>query len=219
MQLAFGDYVLDGGRRELRRGSEQVALEPQVFDVLLYLALNSDRVVSKDDLIAAVWDGRIISDSTLSSRIAAARKAVGDSGEQQALIKTYARKGFRFVGDMRIEAPADAAGAAPTRAGTVPERSHTPANADSLADQAPGPASSGAALNWGGRPSVAVLPFKNLSGDPEQEYFSDGITEDIIAALSKYRTGRDRPQFEFRFQGGGRRHAPGRPDAWRRLSG
>ena len=72
MQLAFGDYVLDGGRRELRRGSEQVALEPQVFDVLLYLALNRDRVVSKDDLIAAVWNGRIVSESTLTSRIAAA---------------------------------------------------------------------------------------------------------------------------------------------------
>ena len=184
MQLAFGDYVLDGGRRELRRGSEQVALEPQVFDVLLYLALNRDRVVSKDDLIAAVWNGRIVSESTLTSRIAAARKAVGDSGERQALIKTYARKGFRFVGDIRA---ADAAGAPRERARTVPEGPHSPADADSL-DNAPGPAGSGAALNWGGRPSVAVLPFTNLSGDPEQEYFSEGITEDVIAALSKSRS-------------------------------
>ena len=184
MQLAFGDYVLDGGRRELRRGSEQVALEPQVFDVLLYLALNRDRVVSKDDLIAAVWNGRIVSESTLTSRIAAARKAVGDSGERQALIKTYARKGFRFVGDIRA---ADAAGAPRERARTAPEGPHTPADADSL-DNAPGPAGSGAALNWGGRPSVAVLPFTNLSGDPEQEYFSEGITEDVIAALSKSRS-------------------------------
>ena len=71
---------LDGGRRELRRGSEPISLEPQVFDVLLYLVQNRDRVVTKDDLIAAVWDGRIVSDSTLTSRITAARKAVGDSG-------------------------------------------------------------------------------------------------------------------------------------------
>ncbi|WP_439544022.1 winged helix-turn-helix domain-containing protein [Hyphomicrobium sp.] len=100
MQLAFGDYVLDGPKRELRRGAEQISLEPQVFDVLLYLVQNRDRVVTKDDLFAAVWNGRIVSESTLTSRITAARKAVGDSGEQQALIKTYARKGFRFVGEV-----------------------------------------------------------------------------------------------------------------------
>ena len=107
VQFAFGDYVLDGGRRELRRGSEQIALEPQVFDVLLYLVQNRDRVVTKDDLIAAVWDGRIVSDSTLTSRISAARKAVGDSGEQQRFIRTFARKGFRFVGEVQeaIELP------------------------------------------------------------------------------------------------------------------
>ena len=100
MQHAFDDYVLDGARRELRRGAEQISLEPQVFDVLLYLVQNRDRVVTKDDLIVAVWNGRIVSESTLTSRITAARKAVGDSGEQQALIKTYARKGFRFVGEV-----------------------------------------------------------------------------------------------------------------------
>ena len=92
VQFAFGDYVLDGGRRELRRGSEQIALEPQVFDVLLYLVQNRDRVVTKDDLIAAVWDGRIVSDSTLTSRISAARKAVGDSGEQQRFIRPLRAK-------------------------------------------------------------------------------------------------------------------------------
>ena len=75
--FAFGDYLLDGGRRELRRGAGQIALEPQVFDVLLYLVQNRDRVVTKDDLIATVWGGRIISESTLTSRITSARKAVG----------------------------------------------------------------------------------------------------------------------------------------------
>src|SRR5712691_364809 len=90
--------MLDVDRRELRRGSEPIAVEPQVFDLLVYLVQNRDRVVSKDDLIASVWGGRIVSDSTLTSRINAARKAVGDSGEDQKLIRTIARKGVRFVG-------------------------------------------------------------------------------------------------------------------------
>jgi pimeloyl-ACP methyl ester carboxylesterase/DNA-binding winged helix-turn-helix (wHTH) protein len=98
VQFLFGGYSLDLDRRELRSGSELIAMEPQVFDVLVYLVQNRDRVVSKDDLFAAVWHGRIVAESTLTSRINAVRKAVGDSGEQQALIRTIARKGFRFVG-------------------------------------------------------------------------------------------------------------------------
>ena len=98
MQFQFGDYSLDVERRELRRGAELVAMEPQVFDLLVFLVQNRERVVTKDDLIAAVWRGRIVSESTLTSRINAVRKAVGDSGEQQSLVRTIARKGFRFVG-------------------------------------------------------------------------------------------------------------------------
>jgi len=94
----FEDYLLDTDRRELERGGEPVALEPQVFDVLVCLIRNRDRVVSKDDLLQEVWGGRIVSESTLTSRINAARKAVGDSGAEQALIRTVARKGLRFVG-------------------------------------------------------------------------------------------------------------------------
>ena len=90
MQFCFENHVLDADRRELRRGAELVALEPQVFDLLVYLIQNRDRVVSKDDLIASVWGGRIVSDSTLTSRINAARKAVGDSGDEQKLIRTIA---------------------------------------------------------------------------------------------------------------------------------
>src|SRR5262244_2895628 len=97
MQFHFGNHVLDVDRRELRRGSDPVAVEPQVFDLLLYLIQNRDRVVSKDDLIASVWGGRIVSDSTLASRINAARKAVGDNGDAQKAIRTFARKGVRFV--------------------------------------------------------------------------------------------------------------------------
>jgi TolB-like protein/DNA-binding winged helix-turn-helix (wHTH) protein/Tfp pilus assembly protein PilF len=174
LQLGFGEYILDAERRELRRGTDQVALEPQVFDVLQYLVQNRDRVVTKDDLIASVWNGRIISEATLTSRINAARSAVGDSGEQQAIIRTYPRRGFRFVADVH------GAGTAESPASVAASMSAIPAMRE--------PVGSGTALLWGGRPSIAVLPFKNLSGDSEQEYFSDGITEDIIAALSKYRS-------------------------------
>src|SRR6266404_7517202 len=98
MQFLFDNHALDTDRRELRRGSERIAVEPQVFDLLVYLAQTRDRVVSKDDLIATVWSGRIVSDSPLTSRINAARKAVGDSGGSQKLIRTIQRKGLRFIG-------------------------------------------------------------------------------------------------------------------------
>src|SRR5262245_306523 len=100
LPFRFKDHALDVDRRELRRGSELVAVEPQVFDLLVFLIRHRDRVVSKDDLIEGVWGGRIVSESTLTSRINAARRAIGDSGAEQGLIKTIARKGFRFVGNI-----------------------------------------------------------------------------------------------------------------------
>jgi DNA-binding winged helix-turn-helix (wHTH) protein len=106
MTLSFGDYEIDVERRELRRAKTPVHVEPQVFDLLVYLVQNRDRVVSKDDLIASVWGGRSISDSTLTSRINAARNAVGDSGAEKKLIRTIARKGLRFVGEGARNRPA-----------------------------------------------------------------------------------------------------------------
>ena len=88
MLLASGDHVLDSERRELRRGGEPLALEPQVFDLLVYLVQNRDRVVSKDDLLHAVWGGRIVSDSALAARINAARRALDDNGAAQRWIRT-----------------------------------------------------------------------------------------------------------------------------------
>src|SRR5262245_29863016 len=108
MRFLFGDYALDLERRELRRGAELVEVEPQVFDLLAYLVENRDRVASKDDLLAAVWDGRIVAASTLTSRITAARQAIGDSGEQQRFIRTVSRRGFRFVGEVREQAASPA---------------------------------------------------------------------------------------------------------------
>jgi TolB-like protein/Tfp pilus assembly protein PilF len=166
VEFVFSDHRLDTDRRELRRGSEAIATEPQVFDVLVHLVKNRDRVVSKDDLFASVWGGRIVSDSTLTSRINAARKAIGDNGKKQKLIRTIARKGFRFVGNVR-----EPAAATPARADPAEESREPPRPALPLPD----------------RPAIAVLPFTNMTDDPAQDYFSDGISEDIITALSKLR--------------------------------
>src|SRR3954454_9384273 len=163
MHFTFGNCSVDCARRELRRGGKLVAIEPQVFDVLVYLIQHRDRVVSRDDLLASVWGGRFFSESTLSSRINSARSAIGESGEGQRLIKTLPRKGFRFVGRVREEE-----GLGRTLDGGTPAEPPRPA------------------LAFPDKPSIAVLAFTNMSGDPDQGYFSDGITEDIITGLSRF---------------------------------
>src|SRR5512147_3097859 len=141
MRFVFGGCLLDGDKREFTRDSEPIAMEPQVFDLLLYLLQNRDRVVSRDDLIASVWNGRIVSESTLSTRITAARKAIGDTGEDQILIKTYPRKGIRFVGDLQM-----------VGVSRPDEQEQGPAAPSSSVQRV-----STAPIEWGGRPSVAVL--------------------------------------------------------------
>src|SRR5215510_10185112 len=103
LAFRFGDMVLDGTQRELRSGRTLVAIEPQVFDLLEFLIRNRDHVVSKDDLITSVWYGRVVSDSAIAARINAARRVIGDDGEQQRWIRTIVRKGFRFVGEVLEE--------------------------------------------------------------------------------------------------------------------
>jgi DNA-binding winged helix-turn-helix (wHTH) protein len=149
MILSFGDYEIDVGRRELTRAEVPIHVEPQVFDLLVYLVQNRDRVVTKDDLIASVWGGRIVSDSTLTSRINAARTAIGDSGEDKKLIRTIARKGLRFIGTLRDE-PATSGATAPSASARPPFP---------LPD----------------KPSIAVLPFDNLSSDPDQSYLATAL--------------------------------------------
>jgi DNA-binding winged helix-turn-helix (wHTH) protein len=165
LRYLFEQYEFDTDRRELHRGADVVSITPQVFDLLDYLIRNRDRVVSKDDLINAVWNGRIVSDAALTTRLNAARTAIGDSGEEQRFIKTLPRKGFRFVGAVReAKEPAGAA------------------VADNQVElQKPD-------LALPDKPSIAVLPFENMSGDPEQEYFADGMVEEIITALSRFKS-------------------------------
>ena len=155
--------MLDADRRELRRAGDLVAVEPQVFDLIDYLVRHRDRVVTRDDLLDAVWNGRVVSESTLFSRINAARRALNDTGDEQRLIRTVARKGLRFVGEV----------------GSIERKEAVPAS--------DGAGAARPALQLPDRPAIAVLPFTNMSGEPEQEYFSDGISEDIITALSKLR--------------------------------
>lgn len=105
MLLRFGDCELDGDRRELRRRAKLVHVQPQVFDLLVYLITHRDRVISKDQMVEAIWKGRFVSDVTLNSRINSARHAIGDDGKRQALIRTVPRRGFRFVGELDEASP------------------------------------------------------------------------------------------------------------------
>lgn len=167
MIFTFDKYLLDISRRELRRGNKTIRLEPQVFDLLAYLVDNRTRVVTRDDLIADVWGGRIVSESTLNSRVAAVRKAIGDSGAHQSLIRTVARKGFIFIAPVEI---GEHSGDAAQPARQEPNRQALPSDAAARS----------------GSPSIAVLAFKNATGDPAQDYFSDGVSEDLITAISRF---------------------------------
>ncbi|WFU18617.1 winged helix-turn-helix domain-containing protein [Bradyrhizobium sp. CB3481] len=162
MRYCFEEYAFDIDRRELHRGAEVVPITPQVFDLLEFLIRNRERVVSKDELINAVWNGRIVSDAALTTRLNAVRAAIGDTGEEQRLIKTLPRKGFRFVGQVRR-----------TREVEDPNPHDAPESALALPDKT--------------SIAIAVLPFENMSGDPEQEYFADGMVEEITTALSQFK--------------------------------
>ena len=158
----FGDFELDTAQLELREAGNRVPIEPQVFDLLVFLARNSDRTVTKAEIFAAIWGDRVVSDAALSSQIKAARRAVRDDGVSQHTISTVHGRGFRFV------APVERAG---RTAGDQVDVGHRREINSAAAT----------------KPSVAVLPFANLNRDADEDYFADGIAEDIISALSRNR--------------------------------
>ncbi|WP_270936769.1 winged helix-turn-helix domain-containing tetratricopeptide repeat protein [Falsiroseomonas oryzae] len=168
MKLGFGACQVDLQRQELRRGDEVVHVEPQVFDLLVHLLRNRDRVVSKDELFDTIWQGRIVSEAALSSRINAARKAVGDDGDRQEVIRTVHKRGFRFVAEVHALGPQEPP--------AVVQALAPPPQAEARGD----PVTSR-------RPSLVVLPFANLSPEPDAEYFSYGLTDDIIRLLARHR--------------------------------
>jgi TolB-like protein len=166
MVYRFADFELDMDRFELRKNGAPVAVEPQVFSLLALLVTNRERMVPKDEIHERIWNGRVVSEAALSSRIRSVRKAIGDDGGTQRLIRTVHGQGFRFVGEV-----SDNTGSAPSAESTDAKSGH-----DSVTT-AQDPT----------RPVIAVLPFVNLSDDAEQAYFSAAVTADIVANLSKHR--------------------------------
>ena len=157
----FNDYELDTSSYGLTRKGEPIEIEPKVFDLLRYLIEHHDRMITREALFEKLWPGQIVSDTSLSNQIKAARRAVGDNGKNQAAIRTVHGRGYQFNADVTVLSAGESSDgpALPNHAKPV-----------SIPD----------------KPSIAVLPFKNLSGDQEQDYFSDGISEDIITELSRF---------------------------------
>jgi len=164
MIYAFDEYELDVDRAELRRAGEPVAVEPQVFELIKLLVSARERVVSRDEIFEVIWCNRIVSDAALSSRIRDARKALGDDGTTQRLIRTVQRRGLRFIGDAVERA------AQPVNKPTPKAESRNSETDDVLK-----------------RPAVAVLPFETPSGEAGDQFLADGLTDEIAAALSAWR--------------------------------
>ncbi len=164
MNFRFADFEINVARQELRRAGAIVHIEPQVFDLLVLLIRNRDRIVRKDELIDTIWQGRIVSEATLSSRISAARRALGDSGNDQSLIRTLHKRGFRFIGEVAEDDPAPTASAiekAPPSQSTLDEAAKLVATGESL----PFP----------DRSSIAVQAVGDTRRDPGQQSVANGV--------------------------------------------
>ena len=182
MIYRFGPFELDASVFELRKAGIPTSIEPQVFNLLVFLIDNRDRVVSRDEIIDAVWEGRIVSEATLSSRIFALRQALGDTGEAQETIQTMRGRGFRFLAD--VTADAQTLGGKSTsdqNASVQAETMHKVKDSTDKRNPSAAIASQTTAL-----PILAVLPLKMVS-DGLDEYFCDGLTEDITSNLTHFR--------------------------------
>ncbi|MEX0827516.1 MAG: winged helix-turn-helix domain-containing protein, partial [Haliea sp.] len=156
----FGNFRLDPDGFELARDGETAQLEPQVLALLIHLVRHRERMVTKDEIVQAVWNGRAVSDASIASRIRSARQAVDDDGERQTIIRTIHGRGFRFVADVTETLPAPLEAVAPQVGPDTAERS---------------------------RVSIAVLPFHPLGLAPDLAILADAIPHEIIQALSRMR--------------------------------
>jgi DNA-binding winged helix-turn-helix (wHTH) protein/tetratricopeptide (TPR) repeat protein len=164
MAFVFDEFILDLDKRELRNGQTPLKLEPQAFNLLHYLIVRRDRVVGRDELIETIWQGRIVSDAALATRINSVRRALGDTGKTQRLIRTVSRNGFRFVAAVQeVTGPADRSGAG----SPVPRRAPPPNQAS---DRVP----------------VAVFPFAAVTGHREERWFGEALASELVIALSRY---------------------------------
>ncbi len=170
MIYRFNDFELDAERFELRHAGAPRHVEPLVFDLIVYLARHPGRVLSRDEIIDQVWNGRSVSDATVASGLKSARKALDDSGGSQALIETVRGRGVRFNGQVTLVTP-------PSEAGLPEPLKEEPGDASTEVAQPCAPSR---------KPVLAILPFDNLSAE-DDSYFADGLTEDIITNLSRFR--------------------------------
>jgi len=165
MQFQFDDFTLDTERFQLMRYGKAVRTEPQVLELLIFMIENRGRLVSRVELNDSIWNGRVVSESALSSRIKIARKILGDDGRKQRYIRTIHKKGFTFTSEIEVREAASV--------------DHTTNNDSERPHEVSDP------ITTDRKPSIAVIAFSNLGSDPEKQYIPDGITEDIITALSK----------------------------------
>jgi len=164
MLYRFGSCTLDTGKCELRRRDDIVPIEPQVFALLRLLVENRERVVGRDEILERVWDGRVVSDAAVASRVKSARQAIGDDGLAQAMIRTVRKWGFRFVAEVDVVGAMEPALGTRSSMGEEGPRTEEPS-----------------------RPSIAVLPFGLLGSGGSYAAIADALPHDLIVELSRLR--------------------------------